>query len=130
MPLIRTARVHFDGREAEPYLDDGATHYPPINAGADFAFSIEITYDETGVAYDLTGATAQWNARYDKRGATETWDVIASISTGLVVVLLTDLETAALGGLEGVHQLELTLANGDVHRIMEGRWKCSEQVTA
>ena len=130
--LLRTAPVHFDGREAEPYLDDGGAHYPPINAGEDFAFSIEVTDDDTELAYDLTGCTAQWVARKDKKGTTRLFNVAATMggTAGTIIVALTDTETAALGGLVGVHQLELTLANGEIKRIMEGCWVCSEQVTA
>lgn len=129
--LLRTAPVHFDGKESDPYLDDGGAHYPPINAGEDFDFSIEVSDEETDTAYDLTGCTAQWIGRFHKRGESEAFDVLAEIdaAAGLITLELSSTETAALGGLEGVHQLELTLADGKVRRLIEGRWTSREQVT-
>ena len=85
---------------------------------------------------DLTGCTARMQVRADVGSpvvllalTTEDGGITLGGSTGSVALYASDVTTAALNWEEGVFDIEIAHANGDVTRLAQGGISVSPEVT-
>jgi hypothetical protein len=106
-----------------------------IEQGATFRRSV--TYkDSDDVAIDLSNATVRMQIRnnYSSEEAaislsTPDSGIALESDTGVFTFTITAEQTAALTFVQGVYDIEIEYASGDVERILEGRVKVSTEVT-
>lgn len=104
-----------------------------INQGATFSRSLAWAAD--GAPVDLTNVTARMQLRRTHgAGAalvdltTENGGISIDAAAGGVTFRLSATQTAGLSGV-GVYDLELTFLTGVVHRLVEGKFNVSPEVT-
>lgn len=107
----------------------------PIEQGATFTLDLSVT-DDAGDPIDLTGYTGRMSIKRDNdetAALLELTTANARLSitplTGLVTLVLTAAETAALTFTRGVYDLELVSAIGTVTRLCEGAVTILAEVT-
>lgn len=121
----------------------------PLNIDQGETFRLGLTYataTSSGTTYnavDLTGATGRMQVR-EKYGSpvlaeanSDNRGVIIDGPTGMIYLELTAEQTDAMGVRDGsvrprtkaVYDLEITLANGDVKRVVEGEITINPNIT-
>lgn len=106
-----------------------------IDQGTTFRITFRWEAGEPATPVDLTGCSALMHIRARMRDASPI--VSASTSNGKLTVdangninlILTVADTTLLNMKEGVYDLEVTLTNGDVERLVAGKVYVSPQVT-
>jgi hypothetical protein len=110
-------------------------------AAAKYDFTIEqgatfrrrITYKANGTAVNLTGATARMKAKRSDGSIVFSLTELAGITlggtSGTIDLYISDSETAAFNFDTALHDLEITLANGDVKRLFKGVVMLSRETT-
>lgn len=107
-----------------------------IDQGATFRKTITWQAGDPSLPVDLSGCTARMQIRPSVSSA----DVLLSLTTendgislggsaGTVEIVVEDTQTSGVAWREGVYDLEVVLANGDVRRLLEGKVKLSPEVT-
>lgn len=107
------------------YIEQGATFNQPL-----------VWKDSAGVAVNVTGYTA----RMQIRKTVSSSDVILALTTangritvggsnGLITLLVSATDTAALTTFCGVYDLEVISPTGVVTRLLEGQVEISKEVT-
>lgn len=112
------------------YIEQGATYELP------FVWR-EGTTDAPGDPVDLTGATAamqirktqQAEAILDASSTGVSPRIILGGATGEITISLTDADTDALTHKTAKYDLEVRLADGKLHRILEGDVTVSPNIT-
>lgn len=106
-----------------------------IEQGATFTADLSAA-DAAGDPIDLTGYTARMSIKRDARESTALLElttangrIIITAASGLVQLVLTAAETAAITWTRAVYDLELVSAGGDVTRLVEGAVSVSANVT-
>lgn len=98
-----------------------------IDAGATFRLVIEYT-DKDGVPVDLTGYTAQWQARTSVEADPPAITKTPLVSGSNITLHLTAAETAALAGVL-VYAVEVHGPGGEpVVRILDGQITVSPEI--
>lgn len=106
-----------------------------IDQGATFKLCFQWEAGEPPVAVDLTGCSALMHIRTRFRDATPALAAstangrITLDSQGKIQLILSAHDTNLLSMREGVYDLEITLANGEVTRLVGGKVYVSPQVT-
>lgn len=106
-----------------------------IDQGATFKLCFQWEAGEPPVAVDLTGCSALMHIRTRLRDATPA--LVASTTNGRIALnnqgniqlTFSAHDTNLLNMREGVYDLEITLTNGDVIRLVGGKVYVSPQVT-
>lgn len=116
-------------------MSKAGTHDITIEKGATFNM-IATWKDNAGDPIDLTGFTAAAMQVRSKKGSS---DKIVDLTLGAgitlggalgtVTVVISSGVTATIDETEGVYDLELTSAGGDVTRLLEGKVTISNNVT-
>jgi hypothetical protein len=99
--------------------------------GATFNRSLVIK-DADGTVLDLTGNTLAGQIRTTAQSSTVSGTfafVITDASNGLISWKMTSTNTALLPAQQCVYDVELTQANGDIIRILEGNVNVTANVT-
>lgn len=99
--------------------------------GATFSRSL-IIKDANNTALDLTGNTLAGQVRTSAQSndiAGTFAFVITDASNGLISMKMTSTNTALLPAQQCVYDVELTQANGDIIRILEGNVNVTANVT-
>ena len=107
-----------------------------IDQGATFRKTITWRAGVPSLPVDLTGCAARMQIRASVSSA----DVLLSLTTendgislggalGTVEIVVADTQSSGATWREGVYDLEIVLANGDVRRLLEGKVKLSPEVT-
>ncbi len=106
-----------------------------IEQGATFTLDLSAV-DGAGAARDLTGYTARMSVKRNVADVaalleltTANGRIIITAASGLVQLVLTAAETAALAWTRGVYDLELVSAGGDVTRLCQGAVCVTANVT-
>lgn len=106
-----------------------------IDQGTTFRITFRWEAGEPPTPVDLTGCSALMHIRARVRDALPA--VVASTANGKLTLgasgnidlVLTVADTTLLTMKEGVYDLEVTMANGDVERLVSGKVFVSPQVT-
>ena len=106
-----------------------------IEQGATFTADLSAA-DAAGDPIDLTGYTARMSIKRDARESTTLLElttangrILITAATGLVQLVLTPTETAAITWTRAVYDLELVSAGGDVARLADGAVSVAANVT-
>lgn len=107
----------------ELYIERGAT------------FVDEIIWKAAGEPVDLTGATAKWQVRAEAdatvvllEASTADGRITLNTVPGQVRIEVPASVTSEQSWQRGVHAIEITMANGFVRRLYEGKIKTSKEV--
>jgi len=105
-----------------------------IEQGA--TFSQLITYEEAGVAINLTGYTARMQVRSTLESASTVVELTTANgrialggAAGTITLTISATDTAALTSGRGVYDLELVSGGGIVTRLLQGVATISRNVT-
>lgn len=108
-------------------LNRDTTRYQAYESGGEVVYNLPV---------DLTGYTARMQIRDTVNSTTvleelttENGGITITAATGKIELLLDATETAAIDWFEGVYDLELIAAGGEVDRIISGTVVVSDEVT-
>jgi hypothetical protein len=107
------------------YIEQGATYNQPL-----------VWKDSSGTAVNVTGYTARMQIRKTVDATTiiltlttENGRITVGGSNGLITLLVSAADTAALTTFCGVYDLEVISPAGVVTRLLEGQVEVSKEVT-
>lgn len=107
------------------YIEQGATYNQPL-----------VWKDSSGTAVNVTGYTARMQIRKTVDASTiiltlttENGRITVGGSNGLITLLVSAADTAALTTFCGVYDLEVISPTGVVTRLLEGQVEISKEVT-
>jgi len=107
------------------YIEQGATYNQPL-----------VWKDSSGTAVNVTGYTARMQIRKTVDATTiiltlttENGRIIVGGANGLITLLVSAADTAALTTFCGVYDLEVISPAGVVTRLLEGQVEVSKEVT-
>lgn len=107
------------------YIEQGATFNQPL-----------VWKDSSGTAVNVTGYTARMQIRKTVDATTviltlttENGRITVGTSNGLITLLVSAADTAALTSFCGVYDLEVISPTGVVTRLLEGQVEVSKEVT-
>lgn len=107
------------------YMEQGATYNQPL-----------VWKDSSGTAVNVTGYTARMQIRRTLDATTviltlttENGRITVGGSNGLITLLVSAADTAALTTFCGVYDLEVISPAGVVTRLLEGQVEISKEVT-
>ncbi len=110
------------------------TYHLVMEQGADLTLTV-VKKDSSGNVVDISGASAAMQMRPDKRSATKLFDATSGGGeitidgpNGQVSVVIPGATTAGIHQ-PGVYDLKLTLSDGTIERLLEGRIELSPAVT-
>lgn len=107
------------------YIEQGATYNQPL-----------VWKDSSGTAVNVTGYTARMQIRKTVDATTiiltlttENGRITVGGANGLITLLVSAADTAALTSFCGVYDLEVISPTGVVTRLLEGQVEISKEVT-
>lgn len=107
------------------YIEQGATYNQPL-----------VWKDSSGTTVNVTGYTARMQIRKTVDATTiiltlttENGRITVGGSNGLITLLVSATDTAALTSFCGVYDLEVISPTGVVTRLLEGQVEVSKEVT-
>lgn len=107
-----------------------------IEQGATFRKSLTWKTGTPAAPVDLTGCTARMQIRADLESTTplitlttENSGITLGDEAGTIELYISDTDTADMTWTQGVYDLEVILANGDVRRLLYGTVVVTPEVT-